>query len=425
MSTSSTREVEDRLVSDAFLVDPYPTLELLQSVDPVHWSPTWGVWVVSRHQDVMAGLRGHQTFSNAGRFASLLDRLPMKVQPQIGALRRHYATGIIQSDPPTHTRLRLLIRDAFAPSVIDQLRPYAVALADQLIDAFNTRGSVELMSEFAYGFPMTVMCDLLGVPREDQDRFIQLDAAISGVQSTGAADGERALLANRGIEELESYFRALILAKRRRRSDDLIGRMLAAERDNNPLSDRELMAMCVSLLLGGHETTRNLIGSAVAHIWTDPTLLARLRSNPSDVQATIEEVLRFQSPIQRAWRRATSTTVMCGRTIEAGELVYLMIGAANRDSLLFAQPSELDVERNGGRNLAFGFGIHFCIGATLARLEAAVAVDRLIARIGEWSVDRPLTWTPSVHQRGLASLRLNAPSIDLDVRAVAEAPRLD
>ena len=396
----------DGLAEPGFLTDPLPALQGLQRDRPVYWSEAWGVWVLTRYDDVIAVLEDTATFSSAERFTTMLDRLPAEIQPRIGRLRRHYSYGLIQSDPPTHTRLRLLIRDAFTPRAMSAFRARIVVLADELIDQFAARGSADLMDEIAYVLPIGVMCELLDVPVVDRHRFLDWDAAISGIQSTGTAEAERALAANDAIVAIEDYFLNLASRRRAQPGNDLISVMLTGRDTIAPLEDEELMGMCVGLLLGGHETTRSLIGSVLLHALNRPCALREVQHNTERIAAHVEEVLRFESPIQRGWRRVTRDVQIHDKTLRAGDLVYVMLGAANRDAQKFAAPDAFVADRRPNQHLAFGYGTHFCVGAPLARLEACVGLERLATRLPDLSLDDSVTWLPSVHQRTLEHLRV-------------------
>jgi cytochrome P450 len=396
--------VDDKLGQPEILTDPLPTLLELQQSEPLFWSSAWGVWVLTRFDDVMAVLGDPVTYSSEQRFKTLLDRLPASVQQRIGRLRRHYSYGLIQSDPPTHTRLRLMVRDAFTPRAMSAFRSDVVALTDELVDRFVERGSADLMAEFAYVLPISVMCALMDVPVADRLQFIEWDMAISGIQSTGAAEGERALAANDAIIGVEDYFLALARQRRAQPGGDVLSSMVTGHHGLEPLGDEELMAMCVGLLLGGHETTRSLIGNMMLHVLTQPGLLDRVRSTPATVPQVVEEVLRFESPIQRGWRRVTRDVELYGRRLSAGDLVYVMLGAANRDERRFDDAARFDAERRPNQHLGFGHGIHFCVGAPLARLEAIVALERLSQRLDDLRLATGVNWLPSVHQRTLARL---------------------
>lgn len=400
----TSEDLTGLLRADSFLVNPLPVLDELREDRPVFWNAVWGVWVLTRHDDVIAVLKDHTTFSSERRFSTLLARLPESIQPRIQRLRRHYSYGLIQSDPPTHTRLRLMVRDAFTPRAMQAFRPRVIALTDDLIDRFAPRGTVELMDEFAYMLPISVMCDLMGVPASDRGRFLEWDQAISGVQSTASAEADRAVAANDAIVAIEDYFTALGRKRRKNPGNDLISAMVVGHDGLEPLGDEELMAMCVGLLLGGHETTRSLLGSMVLQVLVRPKLMTQVRDRPEMGSRIVEEILRFEGPIQRGWRRVTREVQVRNETLRPDDLVYLMLGAANRDPDRFEAPDEFREERHPNNHLGFGYGIHFCVGAPLARLEGTVALERLTSRLPNMRLAGNPTWLPSIHQRTLARL---------------------
>jgi cytochrome P450 len=395
---------DDPLGDAGFLTDPLPILHELQDRKPLYWSSAWGVWVLTRYEDTVSVLEDPATYSSESRFTTLLDRLPASVQPRIARLRRHYSYGLIQSDPPTHTRLRRMVRDAFTPRAMAAFQPRVASLTDTLIDRFADRGSADLMEELAYVLPISVMSELMAVPAADRQLFIEWDAAISGIQATGAAQAERALAANAAIIAIEDYFLALARRRRQQPGPDLLSLMLTGHHGIEPLGDEELMAMCVGLLLGGHETTRSLIGNLMLSVLQRPALLTEVRRRPEIIPHVVEEVLRFESPIQRGWRRVIRDVQLHGQHLRAGDLVYVMLGAANRDERQFESAQDFRAERRPNQHLAFGYGIHFCVGAPLARLEAAVVLERLSDRLEDLHLTGSVTWLPSVHQRTLERL---------------------
>jgi cytochrome P450 len=398
--------VEDPLGRAGFLTDPLPILDKLQSHEPLYWSSAWGVWVLTRYDDVVSVLEDPATYSSENRFTTLLDRLPAAVQPRIARLRRHYSYGLIQSDPPTHTRLRRMVRDAFTPRIMAAFRPTVESLANSLIDRFSERGSADLMEEFASVLPISVMCELMAVPVQDRQRFVDWDNAISGIQATGVAQVERALAANDAIVAIEDYFLALARERRERPGTDLLSLMLIGHRDIQPMDDGELMAMCVGLLLGGYETTRNLIGNLMLSVLQRPPVVDEIQRNRDLIPSVVEEALRFESPIQRGWRRITRDVEVHGQHLRAGDLLYFMLRAANRDKYRFGDADEFRLDRRPNQHLAFGYGIHFCVGAPLARLEASVALERLTTRLLGLRLTGSVDWLPSVHQRTLARLEV-------------------
>jgi len=405
MPTAQRDQFEDRIDTPEWFQDPYPVLAALREGDPVYWSERWGVWVVTRHEHVLEVLRDPRRFSNAGRFSTFLDVLPADAAPHVDPLRRHYACGMLQSDPPDHTRLRPLVNKAFTPRVVAASRPRIEQVVAELIGSFRDRGAADLLREFAYPLPAIVICELMGVPVADREQLIELSDGVVGIQRSGrAAVDEHLVTAARSIVAMEDYFRDLCQERRAMPQDDLITALVQAEESGDRLDEAELISMCATLMIAGHETTRNLLANGMRLLLERPDVMHRLAAEPDLWESAIEEMLRFESPVARGWRRVAADTSFQGRELRQGQLVYLMLGAANRDPLVFTDPDTFDIARTGNRHLAFGQGIHFCLGARLTRLEARVAFPALLAALPGLRLDGQPRWHESVTHRGLASL---------------------
>jgi cytochrome P450 len=395
------------LTNPAYFQDPYPALAAIREATPLYWSEAWGVWVVTRHEDVLAIFKDPQRFSNAGRFSAYLDQLPPEAASYVEPLRRHYATGMLQSDPPAHSRLRPLINRAFTPRVVEASRERIVTIVDELIAGFRDRGSADLQGEFAYPLPAIVIAELMGVPVSDRDLLIELSDGVVGLQRSGrAAVDDHLVRSAQSIVRIEDYFRDLCQERRRGLGDDLISALVDAEEAGDRLSEPELISMCTTLMIAGHETTRNLIANGMLTLLRRPDDLARMRSDEELLTTAIEEMLRFESPIQRGWRRVTRETELHGERLDEGQLVYLMLGAANRDPRVFDDPDRFDMSRQPNRHCAFGHGIHFCVGAPLSRLEAKIAFPLLLALPHLELASEEVRWTSSVTHRGLEALEV-------------------
>ena len=401
-----TQDVGQTLGTASWFQDPYPELARIREADPVHWSDAWGVWLVTRHEHVLQVLRDPRRFSNAGRFSSYLDDLPADAAPYVDPLRRHYASGMLQSDPPDHTRLRPLVNKAFTPRVVERSQRSIEQVVDGLIDRFRERGEADLLGEFAYPLPAIVISSLMGVPASDREQLIALSDAVVGIQRAGRAAVDEHLVGSaRGIVAMEDYFRDLCRDRRAHPRDDLITALVQAEESGDRLDEAELISMCTTLLIAGHETTRNLIANGILLLLQRPADLERVREDDALLAAAIEETLRFESPIARGWRRVAEDVELEGRRLRTGQLVYLMFGAANRDPRVFADPDRFDMGRSPNRHVAFGQGIHFCLGAPLARLEARIALRALLGASSDLALGTDqVTWQESVTHRGLTSL---------------------
>jgi hypothetical protein len=405
MPTASPGAFDDLLTAPGYVADPYPALAAIREATPLYWSEAWGVWMVTRHEDVVAVLRDPGRFSNAGRFSAFLDGLPPEAAPYVDPLRRHYASGMLQSDPPDHSRLRPLINRAFTPRVVEASRPRIQQVVTELVAGFRERGEADLQREFAYPLPAVVIAELMGVPVTDRDLLVDLSDGVVALQRSGKAVVDEHLVRSaESIVAIEDYFRDLCRERRADPGDDLITALVEAEESGDRLSEPELISMCTTLMIAGHETTRNLIANGMLTLLRRPADLQRVRDDEALLASAIDEMLRYESPVQRGWRRIAADTELHGQPLREGQLVYLMLGAANRDPRVFEDPDRFEVERQPNRHVAFGHGIHFCVGAPLSRLEARIALPVLLALPDvELATDR-VEWTASVTHRGLESL---------------------
>jgi cytochrome P450 len=288
-----------------------------------------------------------------------------------------FASSLITTDPPRHRQLRSLVTQAFTPKAVDALGPRISELTDGLLAEIASRGTADLIGALAYPLPVIVISELMGIPAEHRDRFKQWSDAIVSQTRTGAATEDH----QAANQEMTGYFLALIEQRRSRPGDDLISNLLAAEIDGQKLNVGELLGFCALLLVAGNETTTNLIGNAVLCFTELPGTIDRILREPALLPQAIEEVLRFRSPVQSMYRLTVADTTLGGVRIPAGAPVVAWIGSANRDERQFERPAEFDVDRGQIRHLAFGHGIHFCLGAPLARLEAKIALEATLSRL--------------------------------------------
>jgi cytochrome P450 len=308
---------------------------------------------------------------------------------------------MLNSDPPDHERLRKLVNKAFTARRVEQLRPRIEAITAGLLDDMSTQREVDLLASFAFPLPITVICELLGVPVADRDEFRAWSATI-------VADSVAPEVFQAHATAMTGYFRALLAARRREPADDLLSALIAARDDADRLSEDELLSMAFLLLVAGHETTVNLIASGTLALLLNPGELARLRADRSLLGAAVEELLRYAAPVNNATVRFTGEPVEIGGVlIGPGEVVLVSLSGANRDPGRYADPERLDVGRDSGGHVAFGHGIHYCLGAPLARLEAEIAFGRLLERFPGMTLAVPpeaLRWRPSTLIHGLESL---------------------
>jgi len=314
---------------------------------------------------------------------------------------------MLDRDPPDHTRLRGLVNKAFTPRVVEGLRPHIQKIVDGLLARVEGAGTMDLIEEFAYPLPVTVICQMLGVPVEDRERFKQwgLDIArgLDAILLPPDSDVARRSVAAR--HALADYFRALIAERRAAPRGDMLSDLIAAEEAGDKLSEDELLATCILLLVAGHETTVNLIGNGTLALLRHPDQLRRLREDPGLIGSAVEELLRYDGPVQRTARIPSADVRFDGLTIGKGEMVMPFIGAADRDPAQFPDPDRLDITRTDNRHIAFGWGIHFCLGAPLARVEGQIAIGTLVQRLPRLALatDRP-EYRQSLTLRGLTTL---------------------
>jgi cytochrome P450 len=381
-----------------FLADPYPTYHRLRAEDPVHHSPL-GFWVLTRYEDVSSVLRDP-------RF--IKEPLAALVAARFGAeVPRGVGLSMLDRDPPDHTRLRSLVSKAFTPRVVEGLRPRIQRIVDGLITRAEAAGSIDVIEEFAYPIPVNVICEMLGVPVADHERFKgwSLDIA-RGLDSIWLPpDSEVPRRSAAARHAISDYFRGLIAERRAAPRGDLLSALIAAEEAGDKLNEEELLATCILLLIAGHETTVNLIGNGVLALLRHPAELSRLRETPGLITSAVEELLRYDGPVQRTARVAGADATIGGRTIAKGDMVMPFIGAADRDPAQFPDPDRLDLSRSDNRHIAFGWGIHFCLGAPLARVEGQIAIDALVRRLpGLELVNHEPEYRQSLTLRGLKTL---------------------
>ena len=362
----------------SFLEDPYPAYERLRVEDPVHRSMALQAWVLTRYDECVAVLRDHQTFSSesghaTGQLAEELTR--QRLQSPLG----HVPT-VLNSDPPVHTRLRAIVSRAFTPRVVEEMRPRVEEIAESLFADRGEDGPFDVMSGLAQPLPVIVIAELLGVPPSDRALFKRWSNAIAA--ATAIFNSPELLADARGAaQELIDYLGRFVEERRQRPRQDLISMLVRAEQSEEALSSEELLAFCVLLLVAGNETTTNLIGNGVLALLGAERSWALLRGHPEMLPGAVEEMARLDSPVQGLVRFARADAKVGGATIAQGDTVMVMVGAANHDPTHFPQPRRLDVGRDPTRHLAFGLGVHSCIGAPLARMEAEVAFAGLLRRV--------------------------------------------
>ena len=375
----ATRLAEERLrsgvawwpLSRRYITDPYPVYHRLRERDPLHWSILTRQVVVSRYEDVDRILRDWRSFSN--------DLRKDPGSNQSVAARRRLKPSMLALDPPDHTRLRRLVNRAFTPRQVAKMEDYIRATAHALLDDVGDAGEFDLMPAFAVPLPTIVIARMIGVPEEDLDRFKAWSDDLARLLEPILSERrlEKAFAADR---QFAAYFTNVIEERRREPRDDLVSRLVEAEEEGDKLTADETKVMLRLLLAAGNETTTNLIGNGLRALLRHPEQLALLRERPELAGAAVEELLRYDSPVQVDGRIAVKDTEVGGTTVEAGTRVAPLLGSANHDPTRFRRPAELDITRSDVGNISFGRGIHHCLGAPLARLEGRVALEVLLER---------------------------------------------
>ena len=399
MSADRAREIADRFDLRAlpadFLANPFPVYALLREHEPVRRMPD-GSLFLTRHADLMAVYRDAAVFSSDKH---------VEFAPKYGVgspLYEHHTTSLVFNDPPLHTRVRKLIMGALTRRAIADMEPGLVTLVDQLLDRIEAQGGGDLVEDFASAIPVEIIGNLLGVPHADRGPLRDWSLAILGALEPVPTPEQHAA-GNRSVTEMLAYLRTLVAARRQAPGDperDVLTRLIQGEASGEKLSEVELLQNCIFLLNAGHETTTNLIGNGLILMQEFPVqreqLLADLRTAGTDEAAreqvltlAVDECLRFESSNQLGNRRALSSATVGGMALDAGALVTLCIGAANRDPAVYDQPETLNLRREGNKHLAFGFGIHQCAGLSLARLEGRIAIGRFLDRFPRFELSAP------------------------------------
>ena len=376
-----------------FRENPYPLYRYLHASAPVQWNDVLQAWLLARYTDVVSVLTD-------ARFSADRTKQGLPEPPDGYQL----AKSMLVSDPPDHTRLRALVQKAFTPRMIDQLRPRIVTVVGELLERMAERDEpLDLIGDLAYPLPVVVIAELLGVPAEDRVTFQEwsalLAASLDPLVSPELMD--RVVAAR---DALHGYLRGIIAERRQQPRADLISALVAVEERGDVLSEPELVVMCTLLLIAGHETTVNLIGNGTLALLRHPEALARLQADPALITSAIEELLRFDSPVQMTGRIATQPLEIGGQKIARGEWVLPLIGAANHDPTQFSDPDTLDIARAPNPHVAFGRGIHFCLGAPLARLEGQIAIGSLVRRFPKLALAGEPVRRNQITLRGLQSL---------------------
>ncbi len=385
--------------------NPYPVYSRLRAEDPVHWSPLMEAWILTRYDDVTAVLTDSRFSANRRLARSRFAQEALRREEEFGPLGR--SQTMLTSDPPQHTRLRGLVSKAFTPRTVESLRPRIQDIVDNLLDAVQGSGHLDLIRDLAYPLPVIVIAEMLGIHPEHRDQFKRWSDEIVATLDGTFNTPEVLERARKSVSELADYFRGVIEQRRRQPQQDLISGLIAAEEGGHILNEDEMLATARLLLVAGNETTTNLIGNGMLALMRNPAQLHKLRDDPSLIPTAVEELLRYDGPVQATGRVAMEDLEISGRLIKKGQLVFSLLAAADRDPAQFENPDHLEITRHPNEHVAFGDGIHFCLGAPLARTESQIAIGTLLRRIpnARLETDDP-PWGRSFILRGLKSLPL-------------------
>ncbi len=392
--------------SDEILQDPYPTYARLHEEGPLHYLDVgnkWAVWSIFSHAECSSIAK--DTRLSAKRAQQMLLPLPLSRQAEFSELARMFGLWLIFMDPPEHTRLRKLLNKGFSAAAVEGLRPQAEAIVDQMLKPIQDGSEIDLMREFANPMPVRIILEMLGIPQEHRETFVDWSRAIAAFRGNPNRTVEEASAAQDALVQLTDFFRKTVAERRRNKGTDLISLLIDIEEEGEVLTEEELYAQCIALLFAGHETTRNLIGNGMYTLLQHPQETAELRERPDMIRSAVEELLRYESPVQFTARVLKEDIEVCGQPVRKGWTVLCMLGAANRDPKQFKEPDRLDLARLNNQHLAFSAGLHFCIGAQLARLEGQIALLNLVQRFPKMKLTGPRPeWASTFGFRGLKSL---------------------
>jgi pimeloyl-[acyl-carrier protein] synthase len=390
------------LLDPTVVADPYPLYRRLRTEDPVHWDPFLHAWVVTRYADVVTVL--HRFSARATPTPEQLDAIGLRTLTPVAQVM---VRQMLFMDAPAHTRIRGLASYAFTPRRVEILRSHIQDIVNGLLDRVIPAGSMDVLADFANRLPAIVTAEMFGVPISDHEQLKAWSADFAEALGAFQHDPERAVKVLKTTEEMTRYFQSAIREQRVHPRDGLIHAFLTAEIDGDRLTEDEVVANCIITMVGGQETTTNLIGNGTLSLLRNPAELERLRQDPGLIPSALEELLRYESPSQQTTRMAPDDAALGGKRIRQRQAVIAVMGAANRDPDRFPDPDRLDLARTDNRHLAFGWASHFCFGAPLARIEGQTAFATMLRRLPNLTLEpHPLVWRPHLALRGLTSLHV-------------------
>jgi pimeloyl-[acyl-carrier protein] synthase len=389
------------LLDPEVLANPYPLYRRLRAEDPVHWDPFLHAWVVTRYADVV-----HVLYHFSARRTPTPEQLSAMGLAALNPIAQVMVRQMLFLDPPDHTRLRALASAAFTPRRVERLRSHIQEIMHGLLDGLVSRGQMDLIADFASPAPAIVTAEMLGVPVEDHEQLKEWSADFAEMLGNFQHNPDRFTKVLRSVEEMCSYFRSAMQEQRLHPREGLVSAMMEAEVDGAKLTEDEIIANLIVTMVGGQETTTNLIGNGMLTLLRNPDVIERLRADSSLMPSAVEELLRYESPSQHTARLAPEDVEMAGKNIRKRQAVIAVMGAANRDPGRFPEPDRLDIDRKDNRHVAFGWAAHFCFGAALARMEGQIAFETILRRLPGLMLDTsiPLEWRHNLGLRGLTGL---------------------
>lgn len=390
-----------------FRANPYPTYHHLRCEESVHRYFVQGDWVLTRYADVKAVLKSGRVRSHdKPELIQQKNRYLQDKGKNFNTLAYTSNQFLFYMNPPDHTRLRGLVIKAFSSTLVERMRPRIQELVDKLLGKVRNTGSMDIIADLAGPLPVTVIGKMLGMPNEDQDQLHQWSNVLSRILDSLVSLEEYEAM-NKAMEEFQEYLRALVAEREKKPQQDLISDLIVAREQSDKLSQEELLSTCILLFATGEETTVNTIGNGMLALLRHPEEMEKLKKEPTLIQSAVEEILRYDSPVQMTNRIAIDNLEIGNQTIQAGEKIVLCLGATNRDPAQFPDPDRLNINRSENNHLAFGDGMHYCLGAALARAQAQIAINTLVQQFPDLQLASDnLEWRKNVALRGLKSLRV-------------------
>ena len=395
------KTTHDDLLHPDVIQDPYTYFHRLREEDPVHWNEKFEGWVLTTYEDVSKAF--HDTRLSSERMKPSV-KMEKKKAEELAATYSLLSKWMVFNDPPKHTRLRMLANKAFTPKAVSELQPRILEITNELLDQIAERESIDFIKDFAYSLPILVISDMLGLPPEDRDKLKKWsDDLLLFVFATN--DPDRHTKAKDSLEEMVSYLEHIIQERKKNPRNDLITAIAHAGEQGDKLTDEEIIATCVLFVFGGHETTTNLLTNGILALLTNEAEFDKLKNDPSLMSTAIEEFLRYDGPSKAMIRIAKEDVRIGDKTIREGDRLLLVQAAANRDPEKFSNPNQLDITRHPNPHLGFGRGIHYCLGAPLARLEGKIGIEQVIRRFPNMQLaTNQVEWLPTLVNRGLKGL---------------------